>query len=48
MQELEREAQGDFTNFMLMEPRMFHELLLRVTPRLTKQNTNYDVLWNLG
>jgi hypothetical protein len=41
MQELERESHGDFTNYMRMEPRMFHELLLRVTPRLTKQDTNY-------
>ena len=29
-----------FTNFMRLEPRMFHELLLRFTPRLTKQETN--------
>ena len=41
MLELERESRGDFVNFMRMEPRMFHELLLRVTPRLTKQETNY-------
>lgn len=41
MRELERESQGDFTNYMRMEPRMFHELLLRVTPRLTKRDTNY-------
>ena len=40
MQELERESRGDFTNYMRMEPRMFHELLLRLTPRLTKQDTN--------
>jgi hypothetical protein len=24
-----------------MEPNMFHELLLRVAPRLTKRDTNY-------
>ena len=41
MRELERESQGDFTNFMRMEPRTFQELLLRVRPRLTKQDTNY-------
>ena len=41
MRELERESQGDFINYMRMEPRMFHELLLRLTPRLTKQDTNY-------
>ena len=36
MQELEREARGDFVGFMRMEPAMFHELLLRVTPRISK------------
>ena len=39
MMELEREARGDFVNFMRMEPRMFHELHNRLTPRLTKQAT---------
>ena len=34
-QELVMESQGDFTNYMSVEPRMFHELLLRLTPRLT-------------
>lgn len=41
MVELEREAQGDFINFLRMEPAMFHELLLRLTPRLTKQTTQF-------
>ena len=41
MKEMERESQGDFTNYMRMEPRMFHELLHRLSPRLTKQDTNY-------
>ena len=41
MRELERESQGDFTNYMRMEPRMFHELLLRLTPRLTKMDAHY-------
>jgi hypothetical protein len=41
IQELERESRGDFTNYMRMEPNMFHELLLRVAPRLTKRDTNY-------
>uniref|UniRef100_UPI00358E636F putative nuclease HARBI1 n=1 Tax=Myxine glutinosa TaxID=7769 RepID=UPI00358E636F len=48
MRELERESQGDFTNYMRMEPRMFHELLLRVTPRLTKLDTNYRRLLKPG
>ena len=40
MVELEWEAEGDFTNFLRMEPRMFRELLLqRLTQRLTKQET---------
>ena len=39
MVELEREAEGDFTNFLRMEPMMFHELLQTSTPRLTKQET---------
>jgi hypothetical protein len=37
MVELEREAQGDFINVLRMEPAMFHEFVLRLTPRLTKQ-----------
>lgn len=41
MQELERESEGDFSNYMRMDPCMFHELLLRLTPRLTKRVTNY-------
>jgi len=38
---LKREFQGDFTNYTRMDPRMFYELLLRVTPRLKKQQTNW-------
>ena len=41
MVELEREAQGDFTKFLRMEPEMFHELVQRLTPRLTKQETRF-------
>ena len=41
MRELEKESQGDFTNFFRMEHRMFHELLFGVTPRLTNRDTNY-------
>ena len=35
MAELEHESQGDFIGFMRMEPVMFHELLMRLTPRHT-------------
>ena len=41
MRELERETQGDFTNYMRMEPGMLHELLQRLAPRLTKMDTHY-------
>ena len=41
MAELMREAHGDFTNYMRMEPAMFQELLDRVTPRLTKTVTHW-------
>ena len=36
MAELERESRGDFRGFLRMEPEMFHELLNRVGPRITK------------
>ena len=36
MAELERESWGDFVGFMRLDPEMFHELLMRLTPRLTK------------
>jgi len=41
VQELEREAHCDFRNYMRMEGAMFHELLDRVTPRITRQTTNF-------
>lgn len=41
MAELELESHGDFRGFMRMEPGMFHELLTRLTPRLTKVDTNF-------
>ena len=41
MEELERESHGDFKNYMRMEPAMFHEVLERLTPRLTKQDTKF-------
>jgi hypothetical protein len=39
MVKLEREDQGDFINFLRMEPAILHELVQRLTPRLTKQTT---------
>jgi len=41
MAELERESRGDFVGFMRIDPEMFHELLMRLTPRLTKADTNF-------
>ena len=41
MVELETESRGDFVGYLRMEPAMFHELVQRLTPRLTKQATNY-------
>ena len=34
MVELEREHHGDFTNYLRMDPAMYHELLQRMTQRL--------------
>ena len=39
--ELRNEDQASFKNFMRMSPEMFDELLTRVGPMITKQNTNY-------
>ena len=39
--ELEREHHGDFTNYIRMDPAMFHELLQTLTPRLSKQDTKW-------
>ena len=36
MDELERESEGDFVSYMRMEPAMFHEILLRISPRISK------------
>jgi len=41
MAELEREHHGDFINYLRMDPAMFHELLQRLTPRLTKKDTKW-------
>ena len=40
MAELEREHHDDFVNYLRMDPTMFHELLERMTTRLTKTDTN--------
>lgn len=48
MAELERESQGDFVAYLRMEPAMFHELVQRLTPRLTKQDTNWRKSLNPG
>ena len=34
--ELERESQGDYMSYIRIDPNLFGELLLRVTPRITK------------
>ena len=36
VRELQRESQGDFVSFLRIDPAMFHELLVRVGPRITK------------
>ena len=41
MAELQRESRGDFASFLRMEPRMFHELLQRVTPRIRRSVTRF-------
>jgi len=35
-QELQRESRGDYVGYIRMDPNLFAELLLRVTPRITK------------
>ena len=41
MEELRLEDTGSFTNFLRMEPAVFDELLNRIKPRITKQDTWY-------
>ena len=41
MAKREHESWGDFIGFMRMEPAMFHELLMRLTQRLNKVDTNW-------
>jgi hypothetical protein len=40
MMELARESQGDFINYMRMDPCMFRELLERIAPRVQKETTH--------
>jgi len=41
IKELHAEDVSAFTNLMRMEPQAFHELLTRIAPTITKQDTNY-------
>ena len=41
MEELQRESQGDFVSFLGIDPAMFHALLVRVGPRITKVQSEY-------
>jgi hypothetical protein len=41
LKELQLESPEDFKGYMRMEPAMFHEILMRVAPRITKEDTNY-------
>nr|XP_054774507.1 putative nuclease HARBI1 [Lytechinus pictus] len=44
MAELKNECQGDFVNYMRMEPAMFYELLQRISPRIKKSQRNRQPL----
>ena len=48
MGELEREHQVDYVNYLRMEPAMFHELLTRLSPRLTKEDTKFRKALSAG
>ena len=39
LQELRLEDEASFRNFLRMDPRMFHELLQRIEPRITRRDT---------
>lgn len=41
MQELRMEDTSSFVNFMRMEPQMFDELVARLSPRISRQDTNW-------
>ena len=44
---LEREYGGDFPIIMRIETAMFHDMLQRLTPRITKEDTNWKGAWSL-
>lgn len=48
MVELERESHDDFKGYLRMEPAMFHELVIRMTPRIEKQTIKYRSPLNPG
>ena len=41
LKELELESPEDFHAFLRMEPEMFHEIVMRIGERITKQDTNW-------
>ena len=44
MAELIRESRGDFKAYLRMQPEMFHEILVRVAPRITKSKERRPAL----
>ena len=42
--ELMRESRGDFKAYLRMQPEMFHEILVRVAPRVTKSKERRPAL----
>ena len=48
MVELRNEDHRSFQNFMRMPPAMFDEIVERLTPRITKQTTNWRTPLELG
>ena len=43
--ELERESEGDYMSYIRMDRNMFAELVLRVTPRITKSNRQVHAIY---
>ena len=48
MRELHAEDATSCTNFMRVEPLAFHEILTRIAPRMSNQDTNYRKALTLG
>ena len=44
-QELDRESEGDYMNYMRMSRNMFAELLIQVAPRITKSSRQVQHLF---